>query len=544
MEKLIFKSKKSFKIILTIIVFSCLLCVGFLFGYFKYSATKKPAPVNAVVSLKENWYSKGGFTSEYLINFGFEKSVNKHLSTDIKGYFVEDVIYVYVPLNTDITALKASFVADGEVYINDKKLKNRKTKIDFSKPVTITVKGEQTFEYKVHVLKSNLPTVIIDTTNSNRVVSKTDYLTAKVSVDNGVQSFSYASKVRVRGNATAALPKLPYKIKLNNASKLLDLPSGKEFVLMANFNDVTLVRNELAYTISEQLGAKIVPQQTPVELVVNGEYCGTYYLGNQVEISKSSVDITKMNDMDVSGNNLTGGYLLEIDSRLYEYMEKGFYTNYKTPISINSPSKYTPEQLQYIQTYVNDFESCLYSENFNFNGKNLNEYIDIESFAIVYLTNEILKNTDFPGLSFYIYKDRQDVLRAGPVWDFDISAGNIVQRPEAMQTENWYTANGIWFDRLLLNDDFTNEVKRIFEANKQWLNEIEANIDIMINEVKAAVNNNFIRTYIGVNDYSNYPQDDPYDKEVETLKTWVSARIKWLNENMDNLDKYALTKTQ
>lgn len=516
---------------------------GYIAPYNKYVLQSSAPPADAVESLKDDWYLFGGFESELGETFAFERAHNGRLASDIKGYFVHEVIYCFMPRGVDYSRLRASFSFEGAVSVGSKKQISGWTANDFTHGVRYSIESGDgaVREYEVVILTSGLPTVQIDTVNGERVLAKTRYVRGAVSIYDGesVSRRVIPIEIRVRGNATAALPKLPYKFKTDNAQRLLALPESTDFVLLANYFDATLVRNKLAYEISRALGMRVVPEETPVDLIVNGEYCGVYALGNQIDVNAGSVDITPMTALDNEGEALTGGYLLELDGRLSEDMTNGFYTNAAVPVRIREPNEPTGAQFEYIESWINEFEACLFSEDFTYNGRGLSDYIDFDSFAAMYWTNELMKNTDFPyPMSFFVYKDRLGKLTAGPVWDFDIAAGNYPLRPEATDPTGWFINTNTWFARLLECEAFVGRVKAMYYENEAWISGIPDYIDELTAQMASAESNNYIRTYIGLNEQHQTPETDTYDADVLVLKTWFEQRLKWISEN---IDEYCVT---
>ncbi|MEJ0054936.1 MAG: CotH kinase family protein [Bacteroidota bacterium] len=128
-----------------------------------------------------------------------------------------------------------------------------------------------------------------------------------------------------------------------------------------------------------------------------------------------------MDNKDTSGKNLTGGYLLEVDTRLDE--DFYFWTK-RVPFTIQSPDDILPVQLSYINSYAQQAEDALFSDSFADPVTGYEKYIDSDSFIKWYLVNELFKNNDADfNSSVYMYKDRNGKLAMGPVWDFDIAAG-------------------------------------------------------------------------------------------------------------------------
>ena len=127
--------------------------------------------------------------------------------------------------------------------------------------------------------------------------------------------------------------------------------------------------------------------------------------------------------MNIPNNpeNITGGYLLEYDlPDRYVKEVSGFVTSRNQTIVVKAPEYASEAQVKYISALYQDFEDAVFSANgYNAKGKHYTEYIDVASFAKMYVFQEYVKNLDAGLTSFYIYKDKDsDVFVAAPVWDF------------------------------------------------------------------------------------------------------------------------------
>ncbi len=478
--------------------------------------------------------------------FIFDKDKNPDLTCDLVGFFREDRIYCYVPYYVDTTNLVASFNFGGTAYIESERQYNGISENDFSNNVVYTVETDsddiKTFE--IIILQSDLPVIQIETVEDERVLSRTEYINATIQVfSEDIYSTPIISdcEIRVRGNATATLPKLPYKIKTSQEIVLAGLEKGSEFVLLADYYDNTLSRNTLSFLMAEEFGMEYYNETQLVEVLINGEYYGVFNLTNQIDVHTSSVNITSMTTADNSGENLTGGYLLELDGRLNEDMTNGFYTEVGVPVRIISPTNPTSEQFDYMQNYIGEFEKYLMAEDFSYNGNDLESYMDFDSFAAMYWVNEITKNTDFIyPLSFFIHKDINGKLVAGPVWDFDIAGGNFTLRPEGMATDGWLIPTNTWYDAMLKNPEFNQAVIDMYYEHEDFFKNLPELIEDLHLEIYPYSENNYTRTYVGLSDAHKLPEDDTYLSDSEFMVQWFTDRVQWISENVETLRNYVV----
>jgi spore coat protein CotH len=226
---------------------------------------------------------------------------------------------------------------------------------------------------------------------------------------------------------------------------------------------------------------------------------------------------------------------LEQDERRDE--ENRFETSRRIPITIKSPDNISEEQFNYIKDYFQKMEDVLYSDGFAHADTGYNKYINVESFINWYIVQELFKNQDAKDFSsIYYYKDRNGKLSLGPLWDFDLGAGNV-DYSDATHPQRWYIKDGPLFKRLFEDPAFKEKLKKRWNAVKSkeikdMLNQITVNMKYMDLSQKK----NFERWKImGVYVWPNPVVYDTYEKEVAHLKNWLTDRYGWLDENINKL---------
>src|SRR5690606_7546841 len=162
-----------------------------------------------------------------------------------------------------------------------------------------------------------------------------------------------------------------------------------------------------------------------------------------IQIDDIRIDIPELEESDTEEQIITGGYLMEVDSRLDEL--SWFTTaSQNVPITFKSPEIPNEQQFDYITTYINTFEEGLYNNKFMEPELSYNNYIDVNSLVNWYIVNELRKNNDDIFFSsVYLYKNRNEKLKIGPVWDFDIAIGNVNYNGNNIP-EGWWIKNAAW----------------------------------------------------------------------------------------------------
>ena len=259
--------------------------------------------------------------------------------------------------------------------------------------------------------------------------------------------------IKTRGNSSWCLSKKPFSIKLLKSREFLNLDRSKSFVLLTNALDESHIRNAIAFDISRAIGLP-TPKYTFINLYINCKYKGLYQMTNKVEVNKHALDITDLERLnkeqnplplkkyswfglgkqkhtiqrkgfllDKSPDDITGGYIIEIIGIKDRYDRKdcGFVSSSGELVVIREPEHASKEEVEYIADYYNQMEMAIVdSLGYNVHtGKHYTDYLDAPSFAKTYILNELLMNLDAGITSFYMYKNNNGKIMAGPSWDFD-----------------------------------------------------------------------------------------------------------------------------
>ena len=389
-----------------------------------------------------------------------------------------------------------------------------------------------------HVAYTGLPTLMIDTAQGEPVESRelwVEETTVKLISSQPEYSFvDSEAKIKRRGNSSFEQPKHPFTIKLSEKHEVLGMNKAKKWALIGNYSDKTLVRNAFAYEVSNTAfdGIAWNPSYAFVDLILNGEFLGTYLICETVEIGKNRVNIPKASEAtDVN----QWGFIFEIDYRMDEdfcfVSLKGSQVALKDP-EIDDFYPETEEEEAQIKQYVVDLferiENSVYSGGYA-------DVIDVDSFVDWYIVNEITKNVDAAWhSSVYLYYDPADCkMHFGPVWDFDISCGNNKFHPLEDYT-GFNVSEAGWFACLFNDAGFVNRVKeRWWEIREDLLDAVENDIPRMADDLFVSAEINFKRwdilgRYVWPNP-EGYKARTSYQSEVDYLVEWLRNRIAWMD---------------
>ncbi|ANI90160.1 hypothetical protein A9P82_13220 [Arachidicoccus ginsenosidimutans] len=502
------------------------------------SGCKKKVPINQIQTVQPS-----------LQSFEFiPKDNTGNLSDSVICTIQNDTITGFYPLNTDVTELAARFSTNEQgvdVTVDNISQDNGVTPNDFSRPVTytlVTSDNDLSQTYVVILKKfTGLPIVYINTNNQS-INSKDVGVSGTFIIDsNDVRFSSYSGDAAfyLHGNTTASYPKRPYKVKLSSKASLLGMPSGKKWILLANYVDKTLLRNYLALRISQMFGMFYTPRSRFVELVLNGTYVGNYQLIEQINIDKNRLNIKEMDDDDISGKSSTGGYLIEADNKDEDNDHMRFTTSLeKNSFIIHDPSDSIAQQTAYIASYFDSTENALYASNFTDSVNGYRKYLSPASFAEYFWVNELTKNNDAGfWTSTYLYKDRNSLLNMGPVWDFDIAIGNTDDNNNG-NAEGWWIRNQAWFSRLFQDSSFTEVTIAEWQSIRDSLNSLNNTIDSMTDYLHQSEVENFKKWDTMNQSFAPLGATEiagSYDGEITYMKDWLSERITWIDDNLQTL---------
>lgn len=405
-------------------------------------------------------------------------------------------------------------------------------------------KGDNSKLYQL----TNVPTVTIHTANNEDVTTREYYLKGiiKVISDDGKQLFTDSVQVRGRGNASWSFPKKPYKIKLFKKANLLGLPANaREWTLINNYGDKTLMRNLLAFDISKRFEMSYTPVGTPVDVILNGEYKGSYQLCDQIEVRKNRVNIIEMETTDVTLPNLSGGYLIEVDA--YAASEKSWFTSAKgMPITIKSPDDddIVSQQRNYIVNYFNQMEKTVH-EGYMDEDADFRKFLDTESFFKHFLVGEFSGNTD-TYWSTYMYKDRNsEKIYTGPVWDFDLAFEND-NRTYPINSLNDFifltkgsAANGMrtFVSNVIASEQSKQDISDIWVKARESKKITPESMNRMVDSLATMLNQsqelNFKRwPILSTPVHQNPVARGSFQAEVDAVKKYLIDRIDWMDKKV------------
>lgn len=409
---------------------------------------------------------------------------------------------------------------------------------------------------------SNLPIVIITTDldvnnqplqilddpkilSSMKIIKRPDGSRNYLSDANTTAFLNYNGRIGIekRGSTSQLLPKKGYGLTTlkadnisNNNVSLLGMPSENDWVLNGIAFDPSLIRDYFSYNLSRQLG-QYATRTTYCELVINGDYKGLYIVQEKIKSSTGRVNVLKIATSDITAPNLTGGYITKADKDTggdpiaWTMSSYSWGTNFIHELP--KPSAVTSQQNNYIYNQFLNLQNTSNSNNINL-VTGYPSVIDIPTFIDFMLMNELASNPDGYQFSTYFHKDRSGKLRAGPIWDFNLTYGNDLFSMGFDRSRNnvWQFADGGNDGPKFWRDLFNNPTYRCY-LSKRWNELIQPGQPLnynslvqYIDQIVASISEAKVR------EHQRWATVPDQVAEINNLKIWLSNRISWMTSNL------------
>ena len=369
---------------------------------------------------------------------------------------------------------------------------------------------------------AGVPRIVIETENRVAIKDRETEIPAKLQIwgEKQPESEILDLTIRGRGNSSWGMPKKSYKIEFDKKQSMLGMPKDKDWALIANYADKTLMRNYITYRLSAALGAYYAPRCEFAELYLNGEYLGVYLLTETIKISENRVNIPK-ND---------NSYIVEFDGK-YRADEQVVFSDVLTANNkgkayrVHNPKNATETTLEILQKHIEEFEKYLKTIESGVDNK-IEVWIDVEESLKHYWIQEFTKNPDANFYtSVYFTWTKGEKIKMGPVWDFDLAFGNY-DHGDIYIPENWRIRN-YWYMYLFRDSSYKEYVKEMWCLNCDMFGSVIDFIETTYEQINKAALNNFKRWNILRK--QKYKSFDTYEDAIADLKNWISQRIQWID---------------
>ncbi|OYU81027.1 MAG: secretion system protein Por [Flavobacterium sp. BFFFF1] len=403
---------------------------------------------------------------------------------------------------------------------------------------------------------SNLPIAIINTDNNQeipddprifgnmKIIYRGEGLQNYVTDQNTPAFLNYNGRIdiEIRGSSSQDLPKKQYGFSTkmsdnvtNNNVSLLGMPAENDWILNSLAFDPSLIRDYLSYNIARSLG-NYATRTAYCEVVINGQYKGLYILQEKVKADSRRVDITKINNTQNTLPNLSGGYITKCDKTTGGDPVAWTMPNYNgwgTDFihELPKPEDVTTQQNNYIFNYFNNFQNSVTNTAVTTGYPSM---IDIPSFIDFILSNELGSNADGYQLSTYFHKDRNGKLRAGPIWDFNLTYGNdlFIYGFDRSHFDVWQFSDGGNDGAKFWTDLFNDPTFKCY-LSKRWHEVTQPGQPMNLTTINNFIDNTL--SYISaaaVRENNQWGTIPDLDTEILTMKFWINQRVTWMTNHI------------
>lgn len=440
---------------------------------------------------------------------------------------------------------------------------------------------------------SDLPIVVIDGYGAGKPMDKNVYKDAAFMVfepNEGMASLASKPTIatrsgyHVRGQSSARLPQTPYRIELWNSAgededyALLGMPADSDWALIPPYYDRSLVRNPLVYELGRELGLP-APRVRFAEVYVNYEgralaatdYLGVYWVTETIKNNGDRLDLKQLEPKDTAPELLSGGYIFKFDQAAAEEPKlnctgsppistgvgfgammgpgsgtggggtappAGMRGTCWTDLEVVDPEPLAPEQAAWLTDYLQKFQTLLHATPLG----DYEAFIDIDSFVNYLIINELTRNVDSYVRSAYYHKDRGELLRAGPLWDYNFSLGvggqNSLDPMGGWQYRGTRNIND-WYPKLTGDAAFMERVKARWNTLRMGPlsdDAIGKRIDALIEPLTQAAVRDYEKWHVAdilkPNAFVRGPSATTWDGQVQALRDFVRARAAWMDSQM------------
>lgn len=338
-------------------------------------------------------------------------------------------------------------------------------------------------------------------------------------------------QIKARGNYTrTGFSKKPFKLKLDKKQSLLGLSKSKHFAIMAHADDNRgFLRNFVGFELGKRIGLPWTPTHQPVEVIINGNYRGLYFLTESIRIDEDRVNIREGADNELEKEYISGGYIVELDNypedddaqiRMAEKSCVSGHNLDELRITFDTPEVYSDLQRRFITEQFTNMNNAI--------GRNSDEiwtYMDLDDAARYYLVKEIVGDTEAYHGSTYLFRDHGygQKWHFSPLWDF----GNAFNSEAEMFFYNNDPFGNTWIPSLRENAKFNQKVRETwlwFMSNKY--DGLTDDINAYIDHIEAAASYDNSRWTSGV------PQPSQSSSDIQNRKNnvldYLNRRINWL----------------
>lgn len=437
-------------------------------------------------------------------------------------------------------------------------------------------------------LDSSLPIMLVEGYSQGKPTDKDVYFDVAVMTFEPVNGVARMTELpdlavrggyHIRGQSSASFEQAPYKIEFwDNENKdddypLLGMPAESDWALIPPYYDRTLIRNPFTYELGKEMGLE-APRTAFAEVYLNQDggpmteedYQGVYWVSELIKNQKDRLNLQQLKPDDVDESVISGGYIFKFDQAAAEepilecvganplpgFSFGGGGGGQMTggtcwvDLEVVDPSEPNEQQMAWLGSYLQQFHDIVHLEPLGDYG----QFIDVASFVDYLILNELTYNVDAFVRSAYYHKDRDGLLKAGPLWDYNFALGGVgaqiadaIPQADEEPSTGWRHIPGrnvnSWMTKLMTDPAFLQNVKTRYAELRQGLFS-DAALAVRIDELTARV------VGASAHDEARWPPADvipatgftagptapTWEGQVQVMRDFVVARLAWMDTQL------------
>ena len=413
---------------------------------------------------------------------------------------------------------------------------------------------------EINFESSNLPIVLIQTVDGQGIPNepKIDATMQILFRENGDRNyltdindpdavhFSGDIKIEVRGSTSSTWDKKPYAFTPYDSSgekinvSFLGMPKENDWILNGIAYDPSFMRDYLSYNLSNLIG-NYASRTRYCELFLNGEFRGIYIFQEKLKADDSRIDIRKIDEDDTTLPQLSGGYITKTDKIAGADVVAWSMDNYggwQSNFVHEHPKSSTIalQQHDYIKNQFETLQSLVDPPSNNTISEGFPSLIDNPSFVDFMIINELASNVDAYEFSTFFHKDRNGKLRAGPVWDFNLTFGNDLFSwgYDRSHTDIWQFFDGNMGPKFW-KDLFDDSVFNCY-LTRRWQELTSPGMPLALDEIYSFIDETKILITEAVERQESINgTSGVFDQEILDMKSWISDRMNWISNQLTDV---------
>lgn len=377
-------------------------------------------------------------------------------------------------------------------------------------------------------ISGTLPVMYIETENRTPITSKTVYLNANYWLDLqnnnehealGSEAEPLPMQIRGRGHSSWKGNKKPYKIKFAKKTSVLGMAENKHFALLKPSENTVA-----GLQLGKLMNMAWTPSFRPIEVVLNGDYIGLYFLTETIRIDKNRVNIYEQKDQETNPDIIPYGWLVEVDNYIDDcQITIPESSQWNLRLRYHSPEDLSAAQLQWLTNEFKSINAAIYSSDKTSTA--WEDYLDVESMVRFFIIQEVMDNPDGFHGSFYLHKDMGDNAKwtAGPIWDLVCYNRDKTDYTFRMKVHYGFIPH--WIGEIIQYGNFRDAVNTIWqEVYPDVLSEIYSSIDSVVLPLASAWQNDSERW--------NEDPSQTAQLRAERIKNALGKNIEWFNNHL------------